>query len=250
MVGSLLDIVFRPDAFLRSRPDAYDQGWRGKGRIVGRSLGFLAVNLLLYAVPLTVVFAGIAGTDPLAGVLLVAYPFGLLTGVTVWAFHAAVVVTRNTRGLVTSFQTVTTTVGTYLALAMGFAFPVLLARGALGEFLRGATLYLFIFSGDSVTAPTPARASVVLAVVAGCYYAYSLYVAARVRHGATRFEGGIVTVLSLAPTVLIFPWLTSPRGSSLPPFFHSMDLIVIGGVLGGLSLVAVSIDLIKSTLQW
>lgn len=249
MVESLIDIVFRPEAFLRSRPDAYDQGWRGKGRIVGRSVAFLAANLLLYAVPLTVAFAGIAETDPLAGVLFVAYPFVLLTGVTVWAFHAAVVVTRNTRGFVTSFQTVTTTVGAYLAVAIGFAFPVLLARGALGEFLRGATMYLFIFSGDSVTAPSPSRVSVVLAVVAGCYYAYSLYIAARVRHGATRFEGGVVTLLSLTPTVLIFPWLTSPRGSSLPAFFHSTDMIVIGAVLGSVSVFAVSTDFIRSSLQ-
>lgn len=249
MVGSLLDIVFRPEAFLRSRPEAYDQGWRGKGRIAGRSIAFLGVNLLLYAVPLTVAFAGIAEIDPLAGVPLVAYPFVLLTGVTVWAFHAAVVITRNSRGFITSFQTVTTTVGAYLALAIGFAFPVLLARGALGEFLRGATLYLFIFSGDSVTAPSPSEITVVLAVVAGCYYAYSLYIAARVRHGATRFEGAIVTVLSLMPTVLIFPWLTSPRDSSLPSVFYSMDLIVIGAVLGSLSVVAVSTDFIRSSLQ-
>jgi hypothetical protein len=249
MVGSLADIVFRPEAFLRSRPEAYDQGWRGKSRVAGRSVAFLAVNLLLYAAPLTVVFAGIAETDPLAGVLLVSYPFVLLTGVTVWAFHAAVVLTRNSRGFVASFQTVTTTVGAYLALAIGFAFPVLLARGALGEFLRGATLYLFIFSGDSVTAPSPSQITVVLAVVAGCYYAYSLYVAARVRHGATRSEGGIVMALSLMPSVLIFPWLTSAQESSLPPIFHSTDLIVIGAVLGSLSVIAVSTDLIRSSLQ-
>lgn len=176
MLGqSVVDIVFRPEVFLRSRPDAYDQGWRGKGRIAGRSLLFLVVNLLLYAVPLTVAFAGIAGTNPFNGVLLVAYPFVLLTGVTVWAFHAAVVVTRNSRGFVASLQTVTTTVGAYLALAIGFAFPVFLAEGQLGEFLRGATLYLFIFSGDSVTAPSPSRTVVILAIVAGCYYIYSLY---------------------------------------------------------------------------
>lgn len=249
MVGSVVDIVFRPKAFLGSRPEAYSQGWRGKGRIVGRSVAFLAVNLLLYAAPLTVAFSGIAETEPLSGILLVGYPFLLLTAMTVWAFHAAVVVTRNSRGLIASFQTVTNTVGTYLALALGFAFPVLLAPGALGEFLRGATLYLFIFSGDTVTAPTPSQASVVLAVVAGCYYIYSLYVAARVRHGATRFEGAIVTVLSFGPAILIFPWLTSPNESSLPSVFFSMDLFVTGAVLGSLSVIAVSIDLARISIR-
>lgn len=247
MIGSALDLVFRPAVFLQSRPNPYDQGLEGKIRIIGRSLIFLAANLLLYALPLTVAFAGVTGTQPFAGVVLLAYPFALLTGITVWAFHAAVVITRNARGFVTSLQTVTTTAGVYLALAMGLAFPVLLSRGPLGEFLRGATMYLFIFSGDA-TAPSPEQISVILAIVAGCYYAYSLYVAARVRHGATRFEGSVVATLSLIAPVLIFPWLTSPDESSLPAILHSMDWVVFGGVLGLLSVVAISANLIRSTL--
>jgi hypothetical protein len=249
LLGSVVDLVFRPAAFLRSRPEPFGRGWWGKAWIVGRSLAFLAANLLLYAAPLTVAFADLAETDPLAGVLVVAYPFALLTGVTVWAFHAAVVVTRNSRGFVTSLQTVTTTVGVYLALAIGFAFPVLVARGPLGEFLRGATMYLFIFSGDTVSAPAPSQVVVVLAVVAGCYYAYALYAAAQVRHGATRFEGAVVTVLSLTAPVLVFPWLTSSEESALPQVFFSTDLIVVGAVLGVLSVFAVTTDLVRSTLR-
>jgi hypothetical protein len=55
--------------------------------------------------------------------------------------------------------------------------------------------------------------------------------------------------LSLMPTVLIFPWLTSSQESSLPAIFHSTDLIVIGAVLGSLSVIAVSTDFIRSSLQ-
>lgn len=238
-----LDVVFRPGRFLATRPAAGGSGVTARTGVLVRALAYLASNLVLYAVPVAVSYGAVVGQTPLDAALYVAYPFLLLTAVTTWGFHAAVVVTGNSRGLVASVQTVCTTAGTYLALALGFAFPVLVGQGAFGEFLRGATMYLFVFSGEGATAPTPGRLAAIGAAVAACYYAYSLYLAARIRHGASRFGSAVVGAVALCSPVAVYPWLVS--ATSLPALLAATPTYVIGGLAGAISAAAVLFDLLR-----
>jgi hypothetical protein len=241
---TLVDAVFRPARFLASRPTTDGRGLASRGRTLAHALVALVVNLALYAVPVAVGYTVVTG-DTLGSVLAyVAYPFVLLVGVTLWAFHGAVVATGNSRGLVESAQTVATAAGVYLALAVGFLYPLLVAPGALGAFLRGATMYLFVFDAGTATAPPPGVLAAVGGVVAACYYAYSLYAAARVRHGASRVDAVLVAAVPLAMPPLTTPWLLSAPESALPPALFSTPVVVLGGVVMGVTLLAVAVDLL------
>lgn len=241
---TLVDVVFRPARFLASRPTAGGRGVAASGRVLAYAVAALAVNLALYAAPVAVGYTVVTG-DTLGSVLAyVAYPFVLLVGVTLWAFHGAVVLTGNSRGLAESAQTVATTSGVYLALALGFLYPLLVAPGALGEFLRGATMYLFVFDAGTATAPQPGLLAAVVGVVAGCYYAYSLYAAARIRHGASRPDAVLAAAFPLAMPPLTTPWLLGGADSALPAAFFSTPVVALGALVMGVSLLAVVVDLL------
>lgn len=243
-VRSVVNVTLRPARFLRNRPPTQDRGIGQRMGVLARALVFLVGNYLLFAVPVAVGYSAIIGEGVTAAVFFLAIPFTLLTLLTILAFHAALVLTGHARGLVSTVQTVSATVGVYLSLALGFAFPVLLSEGVLGEFLRGVTLYLFVFDGEGALAI--GRAAVVLAVVAGGYYAYSLYPAARVRYRATRAASTVIALATLTAPVFVIPWLTSP--AVLPATLYSPTVYITGAAGAIVVVFAVLADLTWRTL--
>lgn len=139
-VGAILrgafDAVFRPHRFVEFQADSYGASRLGVFRQLGSLLGVYAVNLVAYAIPLTLAGIGVQssqrppvwyvdvagpyGVDPTASwQLLAAFVQNSLyitiaTAITLVTFHVGVLIGRDSRDVVQSMHTVVYTTSAYL----------------------------------------------------------------------------------------------------------------------------------------
>jgi hypothetical protein len=239
------DAVFRPSAFVGADHEALEGSLLGVGRqFAGLTVVFLT-NLLAYAVPLTLAGFGAvpqstppaafaAFVAPIAPDAVAAWLFvrrflqnGLyLTGAAVatfLAFHASVLLTRSSSGILPSMHTVIYSTSAYLAGI--FTFVMYLDTRA--AFSRAAELVLwvqlqFVYGvidamGSDLTLQNAARPTAIppqdvsfggqLLVaglaVASVYYVYSLYLGSRVNHDTSRTTA-VLTVAAVLTTPVLF----------------------------------------------
>lgn len=133
-----IDILFRPSNLVEGQVSDYSASTIGTWRVMLGLSAYFAVNLVLYAVPLTLAGYGVVSTadaPPLFTAYLgslfadptAAYQFLLSTvqnsayllvasGLTLVTYHVGVVLTRSSRGYLQSLHTVVYSTGVYLAL--------------------------------------------------------------------------------------------------------------------------------------
>lgn len=244
LVKGLFDAVFQPHRFVQSRTDEYAAGWVWTAFELNRLVVVYLVNLGLYAIPLTLAGIGVQSTA--------AAPewFGVLFGgiadpTTTWQFlsaliqnsafltvaalltlvnyHAAVVLSLNSRGILQTAHTITYSTSAYLAgifslvwylsqsstTEVAAAFVIALQKQFIYVFidLLGSDLALPSGRADPVPiAEVSAEGQLVIAGLVLCvlYYLYSMYLGARINHGASRFTGLLVLgAVAAAPALYI-----------------------------------------------
>lgn len=234
------DAIFRPSQFVSVSYQSLEGSFWNKIRQLTVLAAIFVFNLLLYALPLTI--AGF-GTVPNTGNI----PLGVVAdapaeevrfllrflqnslyltgaaGTTFLAFHAGVLLTRSSQGLLASLHTVTYSTSGYLAAI--FTFVVSIQTSA--QFSRTADLLIwfqvgFVYSiidllntnlvlegvnrGSSVP---PQELStfgqfLVASLLLTClYYLYSMYLGSRLNHNASRTTAAL-TVLAVMSTPIFF----------------------------------------------
>ncbi|WP_254274563.1 hypothetical protein [Haloarcula marina] len=139
-VGAILrgafDAVFRPHRFVEFQTDSYGASRLGVIRQLGSLLAVYFVNLIAYAIPLTLAGIGIQSTQSAPsnfGNLVSAYGIdptaswrvlsafvqnslyiSIATLITLVTFHAGVLIVRDSQGIVQSMHTVVYTTSAYL----------------------------------------------------------------------------------------------------------------------------------------
>jgi hypothetical protein len=241
----IYDAVFRPAAFVGVDHEALEGSLLGIGRQFGRLGVVFFVNLAAYAVPLTLAgFGAVPQSTPPAGFAALVAPVvsdpvsawlfvarftqnGLyLTGAAVAtfvAFHAGVLLTRSSAGVLASIHTVIYSTSAYLAGIFSFVMYL----DARESFARAAELVLWIqlqfvyaiidaMGSDLILqnagrpAPVPpqdvsvgGQLLVAGLAVAGIYYVYSLYLGSRVNHDTSRTTA-VLTVGAVLTTPVLF----------------------------------------------
>lgn len=270
--------------FLRPSKFVTDQPSIQAGTILEKHIAFakistiFLINTLLFTLPIAGGAALSLATIP-HPLGVIASQFIFLSGVTFWAFHAGLILTRNSDGLLHSFQSVVYSTGIYLAFVLGYLYWSLniqmsqfdaasIEPSTAGTIFQswvenfaywvylGSESYMegiYIIGGEieivgSIYYPgtdwnmvpesyspvlpdallADAGIAVYIELMVGIlligYYLYSFYLSARVRHGATRFDGVIVTgVTLLAPIVSIYMGLIQTGSPTL--------IWVIGGLI-------------------
>lgn len=244
-VGGVYDAVFRPSTFVGADHEALEGSVLGIVRQFGQLGAVFFVNLVAYAVPLTLAGFGTAPqstppsgfsalvapvvSDPVSAWLFVGRfaQNGLyLTGAAVatfFAFHAGVLLTRSSAGVLASVHTVIYSTSAYLAGIFSFVMYL----DAHEPFSRAAELVLWIqlqfvygiidaMGSDLVLqnagrpGPVPptdvsfgGQLLVAGLAVAGLYYVYSLYLGSRINHDTSRTTAA-VTVGAVLTTPVLF----------------------------------------------
>lgn len=238
-----LNVVLRPDRLISERGDHARSGLIRRSIEMMHLLVFLFANVMLYALPLTLAGVGVnrdGSTDPVVTALIgslpadagvgVVYLTALITNsgfllvaalLTLLTFHAGIILSGSSRGLVVSFHAVAYSTGIYLAFIFTLvvyastATAVSLADDLL-LWLQGEFIYSFIDhfdAGLSLPGGRPApvdaaaltgldRAIIVGLLVFVAYYLYVLYAGARIGHGASRVQAAISTLFVLLSPVL------------------------------------------------
>jgi hypothetical protein len=234
------DAIFRPSQFVSISYQSLEGPIWNKIRQLTVLAAVFVFNLLLYALPLTIAGFGAVpstGDIPLAVMadapteevrfLLRFFQNSLyLTGAaaaTFLAFHAGVLLTRSSQGLLASLYTVTYSTSGYLAAI--FSFVVSIQTSA--QLSRTADLLIwlqvsFVYSiidllntdlvlegvnrGSSVAPQelsTFGQFLVASLLLACFYYLYSMYLGSRLNHNASRTTAAL-TVLSVMSTPIFF----------------------------------------------
>lgn len=132
-----VDMVARPSALIEGYASNYADNWAWKAYVTARLSAVFFVNLMLYAVPLTVGGYGVASTGqapayfeallgPLVGNSSAAYTFlaslvqnslflFVAAAITFGTFHVGVWLTGSSKGFLQSLHTVVYSTGIYLA---------------------------------------------------------------------------------------------------------------------------------------
>lgn len=179
-VVGFFDAVFRPSRFVRA-PNATG-GDSGTFRRILSLLGVYVINVLLYAIPLTLSGLGVAAeSDPPAWFIpIVARVLGdpdaawwlfagigqnsvfltLLSGLTLVTYHAALIVTRSSQGFMLTLYTVVYSVSAYLAGI--FTILVFLTRAEALSTARDLVINLQLWFAtevyDTIGVPSSRRA--------------------------------------------------------------------------------------------
>lgn len=232
--------LFRPSQFVRVDERSVERSVWGVTRQVAELLFVFAVNLLVYALPLTLAGLGSVpetGSGPLASVASNPGPtvrFGLrflqntlyLSGAAVAtfvAFHGGVLLTRSSNGVLPSLYTVNYSTSGYLAAIFSFVMYI----DTTEQLTQAANLLLwvqltFIYGivdatgSDLVLAnagrpgsippqglSTLGRFLIAGLIVTACYYAYSMYLGSRLNHSTSRFTAAL-TLLAVLSTPVAF----------------------------------------------
>lgn len=244
VIRGLFDAVIAPRRFVQSQTDEYAAGWTWTAIEFNRLAVVYVVNLALYAVPLTLGGIGVQSSAqaPAAFTSLVA---PLADPNTAWQFldalvqnsafltvaavltllnyHAAVVLTLNSRGVLQTAHTITYSTSAYLAGMFSLVWYLSQSESTsvAAEFvvaLQAQFVYLFIDLLDSDLALPSGRpdtvaisnvsgeGQLIIATLALCvlYYLYSMYLGARINHGASRFAALVVVgAVAAAPALYI-----------------------------------------------
>lgn len=238
IVRGVVDAIIRPSALVNARRRRWQGSVRRRVRQL-RSLAFVYIaNLGLYAAPLTLagfgqdvapeVPAWFVATVGAPGLWTVAFAFVqnclfLLTAtvLTLVSFHAAILVTAQSRGLFPSAYTVIYSTTAYLAGVFTVVWylstneNVAAARDVVLDAQRVFVYAIIDALGSNVELPggrpevvdfepLTAEGEWVLAIllVLACYYLYSMYLGARINHRADRVVGLVVVVAVLVSPVV------------------------------------------------
>lgn len=244
-IVGLFNAVFRPSEFVAGKTTAEN----GNRLLMLRKLAYLTavyvVNLALYAAPLTLTGFGVneSATPPEWFVQSVATYFGepvtlwqFLTGfvqnsaflfvatvLTLVTFHAGVILSRSSKGLLRTVHTVVYSTSAYLAGIFTIVWYLSTNEGVtttrnLVVAAQKAFIYFFIdLMGSDLGLPGGRPETVVLSdlsnngtlllailIVVGFYYMFSLYLGTRINHHTSRFSGLLVVgFVGLSPAVYV-----------------------------------------------
>ncbi|MEZ3145107.1 hypothetical protein [Halobaculum sp. MBLA0143] len=241
IVAGVFDAVFRPARLVAAETGRGRSASGGQFRQLYTLSVVYLVNVVLYAAPLTLAGVGVRGAGaappavarlPLASpdtvwqftVGLIVNSLTLLAGtvLTLFAVHAALVVTLQSRGFVRTAYSVVYSTSAYLAgmytvvvylsqagtdVAAGVVLDLQRALfasvlNAMGSTLEppGGEPQGFVFSGMSTAGVYALSLLAVLAV----YYLYSLYLGSRINHDAGRLPSLLVVLgVVVSPVVYI-----------------------------------------------
>ncbi|EMA37856.1 hypothetical protein [Halobiforma nitratireducens] len=228
-----VNVVFRPSSFVNLDPDQEAANTLDALTSAVRLLGFYFVNLLLYALPLTLAGFGIRdgaatphvvtsvlsplGVDPhtvwqFSSALVTNSAFLLLaTILTFGTFHVGLILTRSSKGAIRSLHAVSYSSGIYLAVMFSTVVYLSTESGlAVAEefllWLQTSFIQFFIdLVGADLVPPVEAsrpelaamttleQAVLTVLLLSAVYFLYVLYVGARTVHDATRFEALVAT---------------------------------------------------------
>lgn len=239
----LFDAILRPDRFVRSRTDEYAGGWIWLGYESVRLGVVYLLNLALYAIPLTLAGIGVQSTatppswfrDVVGAIVSPTTTWQFLVALlqnsafltiaavlTFLTYHAAVLLTLSSRGVLQTAHTVTYSTSAYLAGM--FSLVWYLSQSSATETaaafvvaLQKAFVYYFIDRlGSDLALPTgrpthvelgtvSLEGQIVLTALVVCvlYYLYSMYLGARLNHGVSRFTG-LIVVLAVTASPAIY----------------------------------------------
>lgn len=249
--------VFKPSEIVRT-PPTYDSGSVSRKIRLGVTLlAFFLGNILIYTLPLSL--AGIGTVDPeatpppafetvLSGVanpgdawvflLRVTQNSTFLLAaavITFLAFHAGVILSRSSKGIVRSLRVITYSSALYLATIFTLVWltstnPNIGVADELLLSLQSDFIYYFIDLLDSplelpsgridrppLSGLTPIGVSILSSLVISlCYYSYVLYLGARKTHGTSRIESVLVVLfvagspaLYVIGSILVFEFAIS-----------------------------------------
>ncbi|SDR27016.1 hypothetical protein [Natronobacterium texcoconense] len=228
-----VNVLFRPSSFVELDPDQEAANTLDAITTAVWLTGFYFVNLLLYALPLTLAGFGIRdGATTPAAVTAALSPLGVDPG-TIWqfssalvtnsaflllatiltfvTFHVGMVLTRSSKGVIRSLQAVSYSSGIYLAVMFSTVVYVSTESGlAVAEefllWIQTAFIQFFIdLVGTDLVPPVEAsrpelaamstleQAILTVLLLSMMYFLYVLYVGARTTHDATRFEALVAT---------------------------------------------------------
>jgi len=235
----IFDSIFRPSRFVRVNYRALEGSvWNKFGQLI-QLFGIFVANLSAYALPLTIagfgtvpnveqlpILASLDMSEETRFVLRFAQNSLYLTGAagaTFMAFHAGVLLTRSSRGILSSLHTVTYSTSGYLAAIFSFVVYIQtsdqLSRTA--DFLiwfQVAFVYRIIdmLGADLVLEgverggemPSQGLSQLGQILIAGLliacgYYVYSLYLGSRLNHNTSRITATL-TVLAVLSTPIFF----------------------------------------------
>lgn len=239
VLQGLFDAVFRPEEFVSSEGALYSGSWSLAFSQGGYLVFVYLVNLILYAVPLTLTGVGfrlvptppgwfLAVADVVVGdprslwefswaVYRNSYFITGMVGVVLLTYHGAVVYARASRGFLQSFHTVVYTSTAYLAAI----YTILTTLSTMDGVDRAAELatalqqLAFVNIVDIINRVLPTTVEspfgtpgeiplsgfselgsflLMLLVLSGLYFLYTLYLGARINHQTSRLEGLIVVL--------------------------------------------------------
>ena len=234
----LFDAVVRPDRFVEATGVRTVESWLELVREFRELVAVYVVNLLLYAIPLTLAGFGRSQVPSVPEAVLQAgigdevwtFTYGLIqnslfisvaAGLTLVAFHIAVSITRQSNGVLPSAYSVVYSTSAYLAGVFTAVWYLSTAAGLeaarrLVIDLQKTYIYAVIdlFSADvglpggrpgelGVGALSPAGTTVLsVLLVLAAYFLYSLYLAARINHGTGRINAALVVAAIVATPAL------------------------------------------------
>jgi len=244
-LSGLFDAVVRPSRFVAGRT-VEDNGSRFRAlRKLAKLTVVYVTNLALYALPLTLTGFGVnesatapawfaasaasALADPtelwqfLAGFVQNSAFLFVATVLTLLTFHAGVVLSRSSQGLMQTVHTVVYSTSAYLAGIFTVVWFLSTNDGVAAArdlVLAAQAQFVYVFIdllgsdlGLPGGRPDPApvaelsgdgRLLLAVLVVMGLYYLYSLYLGARINHHTSRFTGlVVVTFVALSPALYV-----------------------------------------------
>ena len=238
----LFDIVFNPQNLIESSSRYTDQSILNRLRIFISVTIFFILNVIIYALPLSLSEIGFIDGTRLelllnnSGIIIAS---GFLT---YSLYHSGVWLMRGSGGLISSYRIVMINTSIYLAIIFNLLWFGTEQEGLRGlfnwtfqEFFLIVADYLGIyqeisedFSGFPTTTPNsamlePSEVALIIGVIISlCYYLYVLYVGTRRVHNLTRYESMLVAgfVFTSVPTVFATTTLIGGVFLDLPPLFQ------------------------------
>jgi hypothetical protein len=238
----LFDIVFNPQNLIESSSRYTDQSILNRLRIFISVTIFFILNVIIYALPLSLSEIGFIDGTRLelllnnSGIIIAS---GFLT---YSLYHSGVWLMRGSGGLISSYRIVMINTSIYLAIIFNLLWfgteqETLrrLFNWTFQEFFLIVADYLGIyqeisedFSGFPTTTPNsamlePSEVALIIGVIISlCYYLYVLYLGTRRVHNLTRYESMLVAgfVFTSVPTVFATTALILGVFLDLPPLFQ------------------------------
>ena len=238
----LFDIVFNPQNLIESSSRYTDQSILNRLRIFISVTIFFILNVIIYALPLSLGEIGFIDGTRLelllnnSGIIIAS---GFLT---YSLYHSGVWLMRGSGGLISSYRIVMINTSIYLAIIFNLLWFGTEQEGLRGlfnwtfqEFFLIVADYLGIYqemSEDFSEVPTttpnsamlePSEVALIIGVIISlCYYLYVLYVGTRRVHNLTRYESMLVAgfVFTSVPTVFATTALIGGVFLDLPPLFQ------------------------------